>query len=160
MTALLRVQGKSEDQQPVKILRDTACSQSLILSDVLPLGPSLSVCEPGEKGTVLVADAAAPFLLTREALIESQKNDPLLDNSRAPRVRAGSLITLNIKNILIRIHGQVVEGAVGMSFAIHEMIDNFFEGLIEKNSASQSLSDTANPNLEIDLILGEQFDHV
>ena len=29
--------GKAEDQRPVKILRDTACSQSLILSGVLPL---------------------------------------------------------------------------------------------------------------------------
>lgn len=30
--------GSAEDQRPVKILRDTACSQSLILSHVLPLG--------------------------------------------------------------------------------------------------------------------------
>ncbi|XP_035864283.1 uncharacterized protein LOC118496498 [Sander lucioperca] len=35
--------GKSEDQRPVRIPRDTACSQSLILSDVLPLGLSSSV---------------------------------------------------------------------------------------------------------------------
>ncbi|XP_049452217.1 uncharacterized protein LOC125900944 [Epinephelus fuscoguttatus] len=31
------VSGNAEDQRPIKILRDTACSQSLILSSVLPL---------------------------------------------------------------------------------------------------------------------------
>lgn len=31
------ITGKAEDQRPVKILRDTACSQSLVLSRVLPL---------------------------------------------------------------------------------------------------------------------------
>lgn len=31
------VSGKTEDQRPIKILRDTTCSQSLPLSSVLPL---------------------------------------------------------------------------------------------------------------------------
>ena len=36
--------GKAEDQRPVRILRDTACSQSLILSGVLPLSVQSDVC--------------------------------------------------------------------------------------------------------------------
>ncbi|KAA8587325.1 hypothetical protein FQN60_016187 [Etheostoma spectabile] len=56
----------------------------------------------------------------------------------------------------------VVRGAVGMSFALPEMIDNWIE-LIEKNhvtEASQSLRDTANANLEMNRILRGQFDDV
>uniref|UniRef100_A0A671WFH3 Gypsy retrotransposon integrase-like protein 1 n=1 Tax=Sparus aurata TaxID=8175 RepID=A0A671WFH3_SPAAU len=42
--ACVSLTGRVEDQRPVTVLRDTACSQSLILSSVLPLGAE-SACD-------------------------------------------------------------------------------------------------------------------
>lgn len=67
-----------------------------------------------------------------------------------------------MNHVLIRIHHQVVGGAVGMAFALPEAIDNW-KDLIEKNNvteASKSLRDTADAILKMTRTLKKQLDEM
>ncbi|KAA8587328.1 hypothetical protein FQN60_016190, partial [Etheostoma spectabile] len=126
--------------------------------------------------TVLTAGAAAP-LLAAELLalgagvgvavsVVTKITEHFLSSHTLKTAQEieqkGNEIAERIPKLFQQLKEKVVGGAVGMSFALHEFINNWKE-LIAKNhvtEASQSLRDTADAILQMTRILRGQFHDV